>query len=798
MKKTTRRALFLSFASMFLCFTMLLGTTYAWFTDSVESGVNQIVAGNLDVELYNGDTKITGADTDPEFFNDVEKWEPGAMAWETFTVKNVGDLALKYTLEFIAIEPTSGVSLAKALKIAVTDKVLADPTTRIDPADYTWQSFESFEFEEGKLNEGENGVHTVIVWWEPTNDDNDYNMNNGKAGKASIDFKLKLFATQLEAESDSFGTDYDADAPVLTVKATPETIQEILNGQHGSLTNKKIVLTAGEYGQLVIGAPTKYAGSNTTMYCETHDFTTTDAEEFKSHLGDGQWHATPQYTTTIENLTITAEDGVIVDGVIITSGHVVGPATDLVLDKDVAAGSTYYLTNDIKGLTFENVTFIDTVNINTSEANTVIDGVKFENCNFTTNPVTTFSTATNTDPALRFYNEVNNGNLRNITVVGCTFDDCFQGVYTHHIKGIVIEDNTFNNTVHNAIAIQSHGNETVNYGNVSIKNNKFTAIGDRVIRFGNVGAGSDITIEYNIAKNSGDEDGEVIKAVSIADGVKTTVNYNSWGGTVVNPQFDDVKTAEFAGSASDFKDAATNSESKDILLTGDINVEDLTYVNFTADTVVNGNGNSLVRDTASGNPLLVNTTNKVTFDNIVFESTKGSAVLATRKAGANIEVNNCVFKNNAAPSTGNTGIQVYANDVTFTFNNCTFDNMPIETNSSYSKGIKLVFNNCTFNWTGDNCPGFIKIANNVEITVDINNCKMNYTTSSQYTTSKNMISYSNPGASTININGLKVTGTRNNDKIWRICSNNKITINTAGELSYTFNGEAIDFATYLK
>ena len=50
-KSTTRRALFMSFVSMFLCFTMLLGTTYAWFTDSVESGVNQIVAGNLDVEF---------------------------------------------------------------------------------------------------------------------------------------------------------------------------------------------------------------------------------------------------------------------------------------------------------------------------------------------------------------------------------------------------------------------------------------------------------------------------------------------------------------------------------------------------------------------------------------------------------------------------------------------------------------------------------------------------------------------------------------------------------------------------
>ena len=49
--KTTKRALFSSVMALILCFSMLVGTTFAWFTDEVKSGVNQIVAGNLDVEL---------------------------------------------------------------------------------------------------------------------------------------------------------------------------------------------------------------------------------------------------------------------------------------------------------------------------------------------------------------------------------------------------------------------------------------------------------------------------------------------------------------------------------------------------------------------------------------------------------------------------------------------------------------------------------------------------------------------------------------------------------------------------
>ena len=210
-KTTTRRALFLGLAAMFLCFVMLLGTTYAWFTDSVTSELNTIIAGNLDIELYNGSDKITGASTDPKFFDDVEKWEPGAMAFETFTVTNEGTLALKYSLEFEAIEPANGISIAKALKIAQTTASIDTSAGRIDPDNYEWKSFSSFSFE-GELAEGDTQDHTFIVWWEPSDDDNNYNMNNTNSGKAaSIDFKLNLYATQKDAETDSFGPDYDKD-----------------------------------------------------------------------------------------------------------------------------------------------------------------------------------------------------------------------------------------------------------------------------------------------------------------------------------------------------------------------------------------------------------------------------------------------------------------------------------------------------------------------------------------------------------------------------------------------------------
>ena len=59
-KKHTGRALLASGLSLLVSVALLLGITFAWFTDSVTSGRNTITAGNLDVELYH--TNATVAD----------------------------------------------------------------------------------------------------------------------------------------------------------------------------------------------------------------------------------------------------------------------------------------------------------------------------------------------------------------------------------------------------------------------------------------------------------------------------------------------------------------------------------------------------------------------------------------------------------------------------------------------------------------------------------------------------------------------------------------------------------------
>ena len=64
--KHTKRALLGSALALILCFAMLLGTTFAWFTDTASTTVNTIQAGTLDVDITTeGGKSLDGVTTLP-------------------------------------------------------------------------------------------------------------------------------------------------------------------------------------------------------------------------------------------------------------------------------------------------------------------------------------------------------------------------------------------------------------------------------------------------------------------------------------------------------------------------------------------------------------------------------------------------------------------------------------------------------------------------------------------------------------------------------------------------------------
>lgn len=228
-KNTMRNALFTSIISMLLCVSMLVGTTFAWFTDEVVSGMNTIVAGNLDIEVTNADGDITGQ---KELFDDVTLWEPGVVAYENLTLVNKGTLALKYAMYMnfdgqnyvIEADGTkTNYGLASKLKVAIVpggveggarESVIAKGT------EAGWNTLENLA-QTGKLypannmpTDGKNAeTYGLVIYWEPADDDNNWNVKNGKTTTDEkplhIDLGINVVATQLTYEEDSFNNLYD-------------------------------------------------------------------------------------------------------------------------------------------------------------------------------------------------------------------------------------------------------------------------------------------------------------------------------------------------------------------------------------------------------------------------------------------------------------------------------------------------------------------------------------------------------------------------------------------------------------
>lgn len=103
-KKSTKRALLVSVMAMVICFTMLLGTTFAWFTDNEAVEENIIKAGTLDVGLT-GD-KIT-----------FDNFEPGYVLVEHYKVTNLGTLAFNYKLKLVAADPAAINPIASQIEV---------------------------------------------------------------------------------------------------------------------------------------------------------------------------------------------------------------------------------------------------------------------------------------------------------------------------------------------------------------------------------------------------------------------------------------------------------------------------------------------------------------------------------------------------------------------------------------------------------------------------------------------------------------------------------------------------------
>lgn len=244
--KSTKRALLTSALAILMCVAMLVGATFAWFTDTASTAVNKIQAGNLDIELaYKNSTtggEFKEANKETPVFDNNALWEPGHVEYVVLKVSNAGSLALKYKLGInIANEVGSTNVYNKAFKLSdyIRFAVLDGDRTgnSVDRDALVAAATDSKLIKEGYSKENhlmatgtDNSQKVVtLVVWMPTTVGNEANHKTDETAP-TIDLGISVAATQYNYESDSFGPDYDkfADYPEVQPVATLEQLQEVL------------------------------------------------------------------------------------------------------------------------------------------------------------------------------------------------------------------------------------------------------------------------------------------------------------------------------------------------------------------------------------------------------------------------------------------------------------------------------------------------------------------------------------------------------------------------------------------
>lgn len=226
--KSTKRALISSTLAILLCVAMLIGTTFAWFTDTASTAVNKIQSGKLDVALEMSTDGTNWESAEGITLNflkakgaESEKvlWEPGCTyELPQLRVVNNGNLALKYKIQITGIQGDAKLN-------NVIDWTINDAAINLT---------------EGHLIAGQQGDAFTIkghMWESAGNDYQDLSIDG---------IGITVVATQDTVENDSYNNEYDKNAEYPTI-TTGATLNEVfadanIDFGYGSTSTESVTL----------------------------------------------------------------------------------------------------------------------------------------------------------------------------------------------------------------------------------------------------------------------------------------------------------------------------------------------------------------------------------------------------------------------------------------------------------------------------------------------------------------------------------------------------------------------------
>ena len=369
-KYSTKKALLASALSLLLCVSMLVGTTFAWFTDSVTSANNIIMAGNLDVELeYSTDmVNWTAVDANTNVFKEGALWEPGYTEVVYLRVSNVGSLAMKYKLGVNVASETEGKTrdnntpfkLSDYIEYGIIKNVTAAygtddrMTARADIGTASKLNVaysEEFHLVGKTATATDTDVYALVVYM-PESVGNEANHNGTDI--PVINLGLSVLATQDTVEEDSFNDQYDKDATyTISVNSTNELVSSFENMTEAtvfdatgvSLNIDTIGTTTDEIIVPTFSIPTGATVKGAEFKIESNSMISAEATAVSD-------------TVVFDECDIVTADADVTDGM---------PAMAIVGEMGTSVSSTKYVFNNC---TFEGYIMLNGIN------------AEFNNCTF--------------------------------------------------------------------------------------------------------------------------------------------------------------------------------------------------------------------------------------------------------------------------------------------------------------------------------------------------------------------------------------------------------------------------------
>ena len=281
--KSTKRALITSALAILMCAAMLIGTTFAWFTDTASTVVNKIVSGNLKVDIIGADSDshieklnfTKAATTDAEAGAEI-LWEPGCRyLTEGFRIANKGNLALKWKAQV-----NTGTTTANEGNFDLLDVIDFYLVTKAADGTETETALDEFT---GNLKKTETSDVYYIKGVMQTTAGNDYQ------GLTLDGISITVVATQDTVESDSFDNQYDKDAEYPILVTTGDELQAIVSNATApvnivltnSITTNNFVIPADKDVTLDLNGRTVTNAGSHTILNQGH-LTLTDSSADKS------------------------------------------------------------------------------------------------------------------------------------------------------------------------------------------------------------------------------------------------------------------------------------------------------------------------------------------------------------------------------------------------------------------------------------------------------------------------------------------------------------------------------------